>query len=200
MGGAFRPSTCGGDPLVWAGCGHRTPRPKCTMGCRLASPGLGGLAATQRECRPANGGRGACRGLACPCWGRQVATGAPGRPLGLCGFPIQPLGGWVGEVYGGCGLEFARWICTRVDLVRLVAAFQPQWIVGVSAVHLVSTEAMGNQVEPPPNLVGRSAVVASLESWGAGVRRRPVVGVGNGMVVVPKLWLVSPGGHHRVHR
>lgn len=65
---------------------------------------------------------------------------------------------------------------------------------------MVSTGAMGHQVEPPPILVGRSALVASVESGVPGVRRRPAVAAGNRVVVVPKLWPVYLGGHHGVHR
>ena len=58
MGGDFHPSACGGDPLVWDGRAGWTQHARCPLGCWDASPRLGGLAATQREWRPAQSRRG----------------------------------------------------------------------------------------------------------------------------------------------
>ena len=154
MGGDFHPSACAGDPLVWDGCHCGTPHARCPLGCRVAPPRMGGLAATQREWRPAQSLRGARRGCACPGRGRPMATAAPGRSLGLGGGSIQSCGGRVGDIHSRGGLDRARGLSWSMDMVRLVAASQPSWFVGVSGVDVVSGRTVGRPVESRSNLVG----------------------------------------------
>jgi hypothetical protein len=59
---------------------------------------------------------------------------------------------------------------------------------------------MGCPMESPPNLVGRPALVAWVEFGVASVCRRPSVGGGSGVVLVPSFRnVLSRGGQNKVH-
>ena len=97
----------------------------------------------------------------------------PGRSVGFGRGPVQSCGGRVGDLHRGGGLAHARGLSGSMDVVRLVAASQPSRIVGMSGVDVVSGRTVGHSVESRPDVVGRPAPVASLESGIASVGWRP---------------------------
>ena len=201
MGGDFGPSACGGDAVVWGGCADRKPHARCRVGSGHASPRVVGLATTQREWRPAQGFRGTRHGCARLDWGRPMARVGTGRSVGFGGGPVQSCGGRVGDLHRGGGVEHARGPPGSMDVVRLVAASQPSWIVGMSGVDVVSGRTVGHSVESRPDVVGRPAPVASLESRIASVGWRSEVGGRGGLVLVPSSQhTLVRGGNNPVHR
>ena len=103
MGRDCHPSTCGRDPLVWAGCGHRGPHPKCPMGGGVAPPRVGGVARHVKMTHRVEGPRRMNLGMV---WMEGTAGGAVQRAV----LPWADRMTWMQTPSeGACASIWVRW-------------------------------------------------------------------------------------------